>query len=116
MFENILFYMNNCKMLIKVEKATTMCMDVVHWYIVMVNKCDLPPKKVHIPHSQGQNKNNTVDQLIEADSTQPDESSANTSSLSDSSQSSSNVSLPLIQNSHISNYSNRSESESLNSK
>ncbi len=53
-------------------------------------------QQVHIPHSQGQHEDNTVDQLIEADSTQPDESSVNTPSPSDSSQSSSNVSLPLI--------------------
>ncbi len=71
-------------------------------------------QQVHILHSQGQHEDNTVDQLIEADSTQPDESSVNTSSPSDSFQSSSNVSLPLIQNSHTSNYSNGSESESLN--
>ncbi len=69
---------------------------------------------VHIPHSQGQHEDNTVDQLIEADSTIPDESSVITSSPSDSSQGSSNVSLPLIQNSHTSNHSNGSESESLN--
>ncbi len=35
---------------------------------------------VHIPHSHGQHEDNTVDQLIEADSSQPDESSVNTSS------------------------------------
>ncbi len=69
-------------------------------------------QQVHIPHSKGQHKDNT-DQLIEAESTQPDESSVNTSSPSDSSQSFSNVSLLLIQNSHTSNYSNGSESESL---
>ncbi len=33
--------MNNCKMLIKEEKATTMCMYVAHWNIFMVNKRDL---------------------------------------------------------------------------
>ncbi len=35
--------------------------------------------QVHIPHSQGQHEDNTIDQLIEADITQPDESSVNTS-------------------------------------
>ncbi len=32
--------MNNYKMLIKVQKATTMCMYGVHWNIFMVNKFD----------------------------------------------------------------------------
>ncbi len=71
-------------------------------------------QQVHIPHSQGQHEDNTLNQLMEADSTQPDQSSVNTSRPSDSSQSSSNVSVPLIQNNHTSNYSNGSESDSLN--
>ncbi len=36
--------MNNCKMLIKVYKATTMCMYVAHWNIFMLNKRDLQKK------------------------------------------------------------------------
>ncbi len=32
-------------MLIKVQKATTMCMYVAHWTIFMVNKRDLPRQK-----------------------------------------------------------------------
>ncbi len=67
-------------------------------------------QQVYIPHSQGQHEDNTVNQLMEADSTQPDQSSVNTSRPSEGSQSSSNVSVPLIQNNHTSNYSNGSES------
>ncbi len=41
-------------MLIKVQKATTMCMYVAHWNIFMVNKCDLPKqtttKNINFPH------------------------------------------------------------------
>ncbi len=36
--------MNNCKMLINVQKATIMCMYVAHWNIFMVNKRDLLKK------------------------------------------------------------------------
>ncbi len=46
--------MNNCKMLIKVQKATTMCMYVAHWNIFMVNKRDLQQQQ-----QQQQQKNTT---------------------------------------------------------
>ncbi len=48
------FYMNNCKMLIKVQTATTMCMYVAHWNIFMVNKRDLQQnKKMMLRHCLG---------------------------------------------------------------
>ncbi len=36
--------MNNYKILIKVQKATTMCIYVAHWNIFIVNKHDLQKK------------------------------------------------------------------------
>ncbi len=37
--------MNNYKMLIKVSKATTICMYIAHWNIFVVNKRDLQKKR-----------------------------------------------------------------------
>ncbi len=44
-FEKFLFDMVNCKMLIKVWKATTMCIYVAHRNIFMLNKHDLQKKQ-----------------------------------------------------------------------